>query len=90
MLASPHYPTPLFSPRKSTDETQYRPAKDMEAFNNLLPPAIEFIEGSSSGTLVLGEGKYEPINGSPKAKVEVRVISGPDAAAPLKKAHFHI
>ena len=73
MLASPLYPTTSFSPHKPSDESpQYRPAKDMEAFNSLLPPAIEFVEGSSSGTLILGEGKYEPINASPKAKVEVR------------------
>ena len=76
MLASPLYPTPSFSPRQSTDEsTHYRPAKDMEAFNSLLPPAVEFVEGSSSGTLILGEGKYEPINGSPKAKAEVSWFS---------------
>jgi ubiquitin carboxyl-terminal hydrolase 36/42 len=74
MLASPLYPTPSFSPRQSTEaSTQYHPAKDMDAFKSLLPPAVEFVEGSSSGTLILGEGKYEAITGSPKAKVEVSV-----------------
>jgi ubiquitin carboxyl-terminal hydrolase 36/42 len=78
MLASPLYPSPSFSPRQSNeDATQYRPAKDMEAFNSLLPPAIEFVEGSSSGALILGEGKYEPINGSPMAKPEVSGSSHP-------------
>lgn len=59
------------------DLAQYRPAKDIEAFNALLPPPIEFVEGSSSGTLAVAEGKYKPINGSgsgtPKSgKTEVR------------------
>lgn len=47
----------------------------MEAFNSLLPPPIEFVEGSSSGTLAVAEGKYEPINSSPKLpKAEVRFV----------------
>ncbi|KAI0068567.1 hypothetical protein BV25DRAFT_1772554, partial [Artomyces pyxidatus] len=67
MLASPLYPA-SFSPHHPQDDSaQYRPAKDKEAFIKLLPPAVEFVEGSSSGTLALVEGKYEPINGSPKA-----------------------
>ncbi|KAI0089063.1 hypothetical protein BDY19DRAFT_905998 [Irpex rosettiformis] len=53
------------------DLAQYRPAKDLEAFNSLLPPPIEFVEGSSSGTLAVVEGKYKPINesgsGAPKS-----------------------
>ncbi|KIL00507.1 hypothetical protein PAXRUDRAFT_129636 [Paxillus rubicundulus Ve08.2h10] len=68
MLASPLYPAPPFSTQLlSDDHSQLRPAKDIDAFNSLLPPPIEFIEGSSSGTLAVAEGKYEPINGTPKA-----------------------
>ncbi|KAI0751007.1 hypothetical protein C8Q80DRAFT_1098354 [Daedaleopsis nitida] len=64
MLAAPLLPSPRFS-----DDSSYRPAKDLEAFNKLLPPPIEFIEGSSSGILAVAEGKYQPINESPKATV---------------------
>lgn len=48
----------------------FKRAKNLEAFNSLLPPAVEFVEGSSTGALALAsvEGKYEPINASPKAK----------------------
>ena len=48
--------------------SQFRPAKNLEAFNSLLPPAVEFVEGSSTGALAVAEGKYEPINVSPKVK----------------------
>lgn len=65
MLASPIYPTP--APSEDRDAAQYRPAKDIETFKQLLPPPVEFVEGSSSGTLAIGEGKYQPINASPKA-----------------------
>ena len=66
MLASPLYPH-SFSPQHSPDDaTQYRPSKDRESFNKLLPAPIEFVEGSSSGTFLLADGAYEPINGSPK------------------------
>jgi hypothetical protein len=59
-----------------------RPAKDKEAFFSLLPPAVEFIEGSSSGTLVVGHSKLEPINCSPKhAKRDVRSSTYPCARA---------
>lgn len=74
MLASPLLPAPpSFSPQHaSEDALQYRPSRDIDAFNNLLPPPIEFIEGSSSGTLAVAEGKYEPINSSPRIqKVDV-------------------
>jgi hypothetical protein len=55
-----------FSPNGSSEHsTQYRPAKDIQTFKGLLPP-IEFIQGSSSGTLAVPEGKYEPINAPPK------------------------
>ncbi|KAF9057931.1 hypothetical protein BJ165DRAFT_1521265 [Panaeolus papilionaceus] len=58
----------MFSTQRNTDDSaHYRPAKDLETFNSLLPPPIEFIEGSSSGALAVTEGKYEPINASPKA-----------------------
>lgn len=70
MLASPLLPSPGFP----EDAAQYRPAKDLDAFNSLLPPPIEFVEGSSSGALATAEGKYQPINTAPKTpKVEVSV-----------------
>ncbi|KAI0638387.1 cysteine proteinase [Trametes polyzona] len=57
MLASPLLPSPRFD-----EGTSYRPAKDLDAFNKLLPPPIEFVEGSSSGLLAVAEGKYPAIN----------------------------
>lgn len=75
MLASPLLPIqPSFT--TADDSLQYRPSKDKEAFNSLLPPPIEFVEGSSSGALAVPPGKYEPINASPKAvKPNVSVFS---------------
>ena len=71
VLASQVFSTSPFSVHNPTDERgQYRPAKNVEAFNSLLPPPVEFVEGSSSGTLAVAEGKYEPINGSPKPSRE--------------------
>ncbi|KAG6830330.1 hypothetical protein H0H92_001265 [Tricholoma furcatifolium] len=70
MLASPLLPSPpVFSNGHVSEDSalQYRPARDREAFNSLLPPPIEFVEGSSSGALAVPPGKYEPINASPKA-----------------------
>ncbi|KAG8218543.1 cysteine proteinase [Butyriboletus roseoflavus] len=68
MLASPLYPTPPFTTQLlSNDHAQLKPSKDIDAFNSLLPPPIEFVEGSSSGVLAVAEGKYDPINGTPKA-----------------------
>lgn len=68
MLASPLYPTlPFSSQLLSDDQLHLKPSKDIEAFNSLLPPPIEFVEGSSSGVLAVAEGKYDPINGTPKA-----------------------
>ena len=64
MLASPLLPSPMFSPQHNSED--YRPSKDTEAFSSRLPPPVEFIEGSSSGTLAVVEGKYEVINASPK------------------------
>jgi len=67
-------PAPIFSAQSNADEPlHYRPAKDLETFNSLLPAPIEFIEGSSTGTLAVAEGKYEAINMSPKvSRAEVR------------------
>lgn len=64
-------PIQLFS-TTAHERASIRPAKNMEAFNSLLPPQVEFVEGSSTGTLALSamEGKYEPINASPKASTE--------------------
>ncbi|KAH9482542.1 Ubiquitin carboxyl-terminal hydrolase 36 [Psilocybe cubensis] len=76
-------PPPIFSTQHGQDD--YRPSKDMDAFNNLLPPPIEFVEGSSSGTLAVAEGKYEPINASPKpAKAEPADISKKIPSTPAK------
>ncbi|KAE9409964.1 cysteine proteinase [Gymnopus androsaceus JB14] len=68
MLASPLFPSTqtAFSQLSSEDSRQYRPSKDLEAFNSLLPPPVEFVEGSSSDALAVPEGKYEPINVTPK------------------------
>lgn len=41
-----------------------RPAKDKTAFYSLLPPSVEFVEGSSSGALMVGHSKFQPINGA--------------------------
>ncbi|KAJ7072734.1 hypothetical protein C8F01DRAFT_972368, partial [Mycena amicta] len=39
----------------------------------ILPPPVEFIEGSSSGALAVPEEQYEPINATPRpTKTEVR------------------
>lgn len=73
---SPRMATLLASPLSQISVTafskeengQYRPAKNIEAFNSLLPPAVEFVEGSSTGVLAVAQGKYEPINGSPKLR----------------------
>lgn len=68
MLASPLIPgQPFSSQLLSDDHTQLKPSKDIDAFNSLLPPPVEFVEGSSSGVFAVAEGKYDPINGTPKA-----------------------
>ena len=74
MLALPLYPASLGPHQSPEGVPQYRPAKDIETFNKLLPPVVEFVEGSSSGTLLIAEGKYEPVNGSPKAAAASEVI----------------
>lgn len=74
MLASPLMPTSGFSSEDTMQ--QYRPAKDMESFKSLLPPPIEFVEGSSSGALATDENKYQPINTTPRpTRVEVSPFS---------------
>ncbi|KAJ7639056.1 Usp36 protein [Roridomyces roridus] len=71
MLASPLYAAPTPFTPQSDEGPKY--ARDIESFNKLLPPPVEFVEGSSSGALAVPEGKYEPINDTPKAgKPEVR------------------
>lgn len=47
-----------------------RRAKDLPAFMSLLPPVVEFVEGSSRGALASLEGRYEPINVPPKEEEE--------------------
>jgi hypothetical protein len=64
--------TPHQSPQTVS---QCGPAKDIESFNKLLPPAVQFVEGSSSGTLLIGDGRYEPVNGSPKSPAASEVPS---------------
>jgi len=80
MLAFPLYPTSITSHQSPETVSQYRPAKDVESFNKLLPPAVEFVEGSSSGTLLIGEGRYDPVNGSPKSP------SGPEVRPPSRRS----
>ena len=65
----------MFLVSHSTCVLDHRPSKDTEAFSSLLPPSIEFIEGSSSGTLAVAEGKFEVINASPRlSKAKVRSL----------------
>ncbi|KAJ6539592.1 hypothetical protein B0H19DRAFT_1269897 [Mycena capillaripes] len=82
MLASPLYAAPApFTP----DGAKY--SKDIDSFNKLLPPPIEFIEGSSSGALAVPEGKYEPINATPKAvKPEQRPRNSTPPPSPQKSS----
>lgn len=70
LLATPLHLPSFSTQHTSEDSSQYRPSQD---FKSLLPP-IEFVEGSSSGGLAVPEGRYEPINATPKApKVNVRL-----------------
>lgn len=68
------------------ERASIRPAKNMEAFNSLLPPQVEFVEGSSTGTLALSvmEGKYEPINASPKASTEANGSVGVNSTTQVR------
>jgi hypothetical protein len=71
LLATPLHLPSFSTQHTSEDSSQYRPSQD---FKSLLPP-IEFVEGSSSGGLAVPEGRYEPINATPKApKVNVRIL----------------
>lgn len=72
MLAAPLHPASSFSPLQPGEEAQLKPAKDLDAFNALLPPPIEFVEGSSTDPM-FDETKYTPINASPRSKSEVRL-----------------
>ena len=84
MLASPLLPSPRFA-----EETSYKPAKDLESFNKLLPPPVEFVEGSSSGVLAVAEGKYTPINEGPKssaAPVPVSLLRSVRSCSPSQRA----
>jgi hypothetical protein len=74
MLALPLYPASIGPHQSPETVPQYRPAKDIESFNKLLPPVVEFVEGSSSGTFLIAEGRYEPVNGSPKAAAAPEVL----------------
>ncbi|KAH9850784.1 cysteine proteinase [Lenzites betulinus] len=78
MLASPLLPSPHFD-----EGTTYRPAKDLDAFNKLLPPPIEFVEGSSSGLLAVAEGKYPAINEAPKSAAPTVDVSPERGAAAI-------
>jgi ubiquitin carboxyl-terminal hydrolase 36/42 len=71
LAAQPRLPQQPFG-QQFADDAQRRPAKDADAFNALLPPAIEFIEGSSTGALAVPESKYPPINAPPPAHPQVR------------------
>ena len=79
-VSSPMQTTQTYTPSRtsfpeelatSTSHTQsqqqLRPAKNIEAFKSLLPPPVEFVEGSSTGAIALSvaEGKYDPINVGP-------------------------
>lgn len=70
LLATPLHPHSFSTQHALEDSSKYRTSQD---FKSLLAP-IEFVEGSSSGGLAVPEGRYEPINGTPKApKVKVSV-----------------
>ncbi|KAI0375867.1 cysteine proteinase [Pilatotrama ljubarskyi] len=86
MLVSPLLPSPRFD-----EGTSYRPAKDLDAFNKLLPPPVEFVEGSSSGLLAVAEGKYPAINEPPKSTtatdVSAVVMHAPSDSHPSTQSH---
>lgn len=69
MLATSYRPQPFGQPDGGVSGGGYRPVADLKAFNELLPPPIEFVEGSSTGALAVPEGKYVPINTTPPRKV---------------------
>ncbi|KAL0067665.1 hypothetical protein AAF712_005380 [Marasmius tenuissimus] len=96
MLVSPRYPPtqPTLS-AKDPEPGQYRPTKDLETFNSLLPPPIEFVEGSSSGTLAVAEGRYEPINptqqaSSSKVEVSSKISDASPRPSAISKPHSDV
>ncbi|KAF5333602.1 hypothetical protein D9611_002504 [Ephemerocybe angulata] len=64
MLASPLLPASHNFGSHGSQHAQEgpQPAKDLPTFKKMLEPAVEFVEGSSSGAYVGLEGKYQPIN----------------------------
>ncbi|KAJ7498685.1 Usp36 protein [Mycena latifolia] len=83
MLASPLYAAPAPFTPQSEEGVKYIPSRDIDSFNKLLPPPIEFVEGSSS--LAVPENKYEPINATPKAgKAPERPRNPSPAPSPSK------
>ncbi|KAJ7094545.1 Usp36 protein [Mycena belliarum] len=96
MLATPLYAAPTPFTPQSEEGLKYVPSRDIDSFNKLLPPPIEFVEGSSSGALAVPEGKYEPINATPKAGKTERPrnpspspSSSKDAPRSTTKAHLY-
>ncbi|KAF7981677.1 hypothetical protein HWV62_32226 [Athelia sp. TMB] len=74
LLAKPLHPLSFSTKDVSEGSGQYRSSQE---FKSLLAP-IEFVEGSSSGGLAVPEGKYEPINGTPKAKTAMKKDTAKD------------
>lgn len=75
LLATPLHPPSFSTQHTADDSSHYKPS---QGFKSLLAP-IEFVEGSSSGALAVPEGRYDPINGSPKvstANVRDSVVHG--------------
>ncbi|KZT71453.1 cysteine proteinase [Daedalea quercina L-15889] len=68
----------------SEEGAQYHPAKDIEAFKNLLPPPVEFVEGSSKGTLLMDETKYQPINAPKPSEAEPQETKRATSSTPSK------
>ncbi|KAJ7490338.1 cysteine proteinase [Mycena galericulata] len=82
MLASPLYAAPAPFASQSDEGAKY--SRDIESFNKLLPPPVEFVEGSSSGALAVPEGKYEPINATPKPGKTERPRNASPPPSPTK------
>ncbi|KZT38955.1 cysteine proteinase [Sistotremastrum suecicum HHB10207 ss-3] len=86
MLAvQPLLPSPPFSPSKQVDEARsifnVSKMQSVGGLEQLLANPIEFVEGSSTGTLAVAQGKYEPIN-VPKESPTVGTSS--DSPSPQK------
>ncbi|KAJ7180346.1 Usp36 protein [Mycena crocata] len=91
MLATPLYAAPAPFTSQSEEGVKYTPSRDLDSFNKLLPPPVEFIEGSSSGALAVPEGKYEPINVTPKAgkSERSRIPSPPPSSSKASASSPH-